>query len=76
MRENKRKNTILFIDKTVEGLIGGSMNRKGIGVGIIGGIGLGILIGCEFCGSTMTIVGGILVLFAIVSMIYLKYKEG
>lgn len=52
------------------------MQRNAIGIGIIGGIGLGILIGCEFCGSTMTIVGGILVVFAIVSIVYLKYKEG
>jgi len=51
------------------------MQRNAIGIGIIGGIGLGILIGCEFCGSTMTIVGGILVVFAIVSMLFLRLKE-
>ena len=35
------------------------MNRNAIEIGIIGGIGLGMLIGSEFCGSTMTVVGGI-----------------
>jgi hypothetical protein len=52
-----------------------SMDKNGILIGIIGGIGLGILIGCEFCGSTMTIIGGILVLFSIISILFLRMKK-
>jgi hypothetical protein len=54
---------------------GVKMDKNSILIGIIGGIGLGILIGCEFCGSTMTIIGGILVLFSIISILYLRMKK-
>ena len=37
------------------------MDKSGLGIGVIGGLGLGILLGSEFSGSYVTIFGAILV---------------
>jgi len=71
----KDHNKTSFALRGYLGSDGGCMERNMIIIGIIGGIGLGILICCEFCGSTMTIIGGILLVFAMVSMVYLKFKD-
>jgi len=51
------------------------MEKKGLIIGVIGGIGLGLLIGSEFSGSTITIIGAILIVISLISMVYLAYKE-
>ena len=43
-------------------ILGGKdMEKIGLGIGVIGGIGLGLLLGSEFSGSNVTILGAILV---------------
>ena len=51
------------------------MDKKGLLTGIIGGIGLGLLLGSEFSGRNVTIIGAILVLISIVSIGVLSYKN-
>ena len=51
------------------------MNKSGLSIGIIGGLGLGLLLGSEFTGRNITIVGAILILIALISMGVLSYKE-
>ena len=51
------------------------MNKSGISIGVIGGLGLGLLLGSEFTGSYTTIVGAILIIIALISMVVLSYKE-
>ena len=50
------------------------MDKGGIGVGIIGGIGLGLLLGSEFSGSNVTIFGAILVVISLISIGFLTYR--
>jgi hypothetical protein len=50
------------------------MEKKGIGIGVIGGIGLGLLLGSDFSGSNITIVGAILIIISLISMGVLSYK--
>ena len=50
------------------------MNKSGLCIGIIGGIGLGLLLGNEFSGSYITIIGAILVVISLISMGVLAYK--
>ena len=50
------------------------MNKSGLGIGVIGGIGLGLLLGSEYSGSNITILGAILVVISIISMGFLSYK--
>jgi len=50
------------------------MDKTGFSLGIIGGIGLGLLLGSEFSGSNVTILGAILVVISLVSMGVLSYK--
>ena len=50
------------------------MEKIGLSIGIIGGIGLGLLLGSEFSGSYITIIGAILVIISIVTMGVLSYK--
>ena len=50
------------------------MEKTGLSVGIIGGIGLGLLLGSEFSGRYITILGAILVIISLVSMGFLSYK--
>jgi hypothetical protein len=51
------------------------MDKSGLGTGVIGGIGLGLLLGSEFSGSNVTILGAILVLISLISMGVLSYKK-
>ncbi len=51
------------------------MNKSGLSIGIIGGLGLGLLLGSEFSGLNITILGAILILIALISMGILSYKE-
>ena len=51
------------------------MNKSGLSIGIIGGLGLGLLLGSEFSGSNITILGAILILIALISMGVLSYIE-
>jgi hypothetical protein len=50
------------------------MDKSGLGIGVIGGIGLGILLGSEFSSSYITILGSILVLISLISLFILSYK--
>ena len=54
------------------GVIG--MDKTGLSIGIIGGIGLGLLLGSEFSGRYITITGAILVIISIVTMGVLSFK--
>lgn len=51
------------------------MNKTGLSVGIIGGIGLGLLLGSEYPGRNITILGAILVVISIIVIGVLSYKE-
>ena len=51
------------------------MDKTGLFIGIIGGIGLGLLIGSEFNGRNITIIGAILVIISLVSIGALSYKS-
>ena len=51
------------------------MDKSGLGIGVIGGIGLGLLLGSEFSGSYVTIFGAILVVISLISMGILSYKK-
>ena len=50
------------------------MDKTGLTVGIIGGVGLGLMLGSEFSGSNVTILGAILVVISLISMGFLSYK--
>ncbi len=50
------------------------MVKCGLCIGVIGGIGLGLLLGSEFSGSSVTILGAILVLISLISMGVMSYK--
>jgi hypothetical protein len=51
------------------------MEKIGLGIGVIGGIGLGLLLGSEFSGSNVTMLGAILVVISLISMGILSYKK-
>ena len=51
------------------------MEKLGLRIGVIGGLGLGLLLGSEFTGSYVTILGAILVVISLISMGVLSYKE-
>ena len=50
------------------------MDKLALIIGIIGGAGLGLLLGSEFSGRYITIIGAILVLISIISIGVLSYK--
>jgi hypothetical protein len=50
------------------------MDKNGFGIGIIGGFGLGLLLGSEFSGRNVTIVGAILVAITLLFMGILSYR--
>ena len=45
------------------------IDKKGVGIGILGGFGLGLLLGNEFTGTYMTLTGAALVIIALLLMI-------
>ncbi len=51
------------------------MENNGLVIGVIGGIGLGLLLGSEFSGSYITLIGAALTVISLASMGYLSYKE-
>ena len=51
------------------------MEKNGLSIGVIGGLGLGLLLGSEFSGSNITILGAILVVISLISIGVLSYKE-
>ena len=53
---------------------GKGMEKEGLSIGVIGGIGLGLLLGSEFSGSNVTILGAGLVVISLAAMGYLSYK--
>jgi len=50
------------------------MEKTGLSIGIIGGIGLGLVLGSEFSGRYITIFGAILITISLISMGILSYK--
>ena len=50
------------------------MDKSGLSIGIIGGIGLGLLLGSEFSGTNVTLIGAILVVISLFSMGFLSLK--
>jgi len=50
------------------------MEKTGLSIGVIGGIGLGLLLGSEFSGRYITILGAVLVIISLVAMGILSYK--
>ena len=50
------------------------MDKSGLSIGVIGGVGLGLLLGSEFSGTNVTILGAILVVISLISMGFLSYK--
>lgn len=50
------------------------MEKTGLSIGIIGGIGLGLMLGSEFSGRYITILGAVLVIISLVAMGVLSYK--
>ena len=51
------------------------MDKKGLSIGVIGGIGLGLLLGSEFSGQYITFVGAVLIVLSLLSMGFLSYKS-
>lgn len=51
------------------------MEKTGLAIGIIGGIGLGLLLGSEFPDSYATLLGAGLVIISIISLVALSYKK-
>ena len=51
------------------------MDKIGLSIGIIGGIGLGLMLGVEFSERYITILGAILVIISIVAIAALSYKS-
>lgn len=51
------------------------MEKTGLSIGIIGGIGLGLMLGSEFSGRNITIIGAILVIISLVSIGSLSLKS-
>ena len=51
------------------------MEKTGLSIGIIGGVGLGLLLGSELSGRNITILGAILIIILLVSIGALSYKK-
>ena len=51
------------------------MDNKAVGIGILGGLGLGLLLGSQFYGSTITIAGAVIMVIALILMIGLSLKK-
>ena len=52
------------------------MNKNGLAIGIIGGLGLGLLIGSEFSGRIITIIGAVLIVLCLVYMVFMSKNRG
>jgi hypothetical protein len=51
------------------------MDKIGLSIGIICGFGLGLILGSEFMGSYITILGAILIVISLISMGILSFKK-
>ena len=51
------------------------MDKKGLFIGIISGIGLGLLLGSEYSGRNITIIGGIFIVISIALTVILSMKD-
>ena len=51
-----------------------SYDENSVSIGVIGGIGLGLMLGSEFSGRNITIIGAILIVISLVAMGLLSYK--
>ena len=51
------------------------MEKAGLSIGVIGGIGLGLMLGSEFSGRYITILGAVFVIISLVAMGILSYKR-
>ena len=51
------------------------MGKKGLAIGILGGIGLGLLLGSEFSGRYITLIGAVFIIVSILSLIVFSYKK-
>jgi hypothetical protein len=51
------------------------MDKNGISIGVVGGIGLGLLLGSEFSGSYITILGAVFIVISLVAMGILSFKR-
>jgi len=51
------------------------MDKIGLSVGILGGLGLGMLLGSELSGSTITLVGAGLVVLSLIAMIAFSLRK-
>ncbi len=49
--------------------------EKSIGLGILGGIGFGLLLGSEFSGTYVTILGAIFMVVFLVSLVLFRNKK-
>lgn len=49
--------------------------EKNIGLGIVGGIGLGLLLGSEFSGTYITIMGAVLVSVFLLLMVWFRNNK-
>jgi len=54
--------------------MGKKMDKTGVTIGIIGGIGLGFLLGSEFSGRYITIIGAILMVMALFFIAFLSIR--
>lgn len=52
-----------------------ALNKSGLTVGIFSGIGLGLLVGSEFSGRNITILGAIVLTTSLCSMATLLYNS-
>ena len=51
------------------------MEKVGLFIGVLSGIGLGLMLGSEFNGRFVTLSGAILVIISLISMVLLSYKR-
>ena len=52
------------------------MDEKGLIIGVIGGVGLGLLLGSEFSGTYATLAGALCIAVSLLSMGVLSYNTG
>ena len=50
------------------------MMKIAVSIGVIGGIGLGLMLGSEFYGSNITLLGAILIVISLIAMGVLSLK--
>lgn len=51
------------------------MEKIGLSIGIVCGFGLGLILGSEFTGRYITILGAILIVISLISMGILSFKK-